>query len=478
MYDAFIAEWGNNVRQVTRFGGECVAGVAEYEAENNLPIVWGDAHQWINNPIMLGAYDWVQNNPNDPNQLPPRGAIIIWPLPNEHIAFFDHNLDNHQFMSYGQNSGGPLMHFQPHSWNNVAGWYVLKQAAPVVEAHPYTIETIPPKQVIINKLTHQWGLNYDNFTAIANNPVRPVVPGEVITVQAILHHNVGQSYYLPDASNPTGYNIVDCDDYVAPVVLAPAPLPPEPTPYVPPAAPEKIPTSTEPYPIVTPIPGYRNANAAANNVGPASLTVVPGDDYMVFNRVQKDGKDIAVNVTKVQGKSYAWINPNDNVPPPPPPPEFTPTNWDAPVTKPVPVTIPALPSIAKPAVSTDSAEKIRASYRAFYPGKNWPVDYKTSQDIVVYDQLHFGKEKHIAKGKIVAIYGSFVVNGQTYLRPSLPSDTQMYYMYGIPCKNIDSGAPYLDNEFNAADKILYGVEYWYDVAHKTIDGFFRAKKKK
>lgn len=138
MYDSFINEWGNNTRQVTKFGGECVALIAEFEAENNLPIIWGDAHVWANNPIMLLAYNWTTNDPTDPNQLPGRGDIVVWPLPNEHIAFFDHQLPDHQFMSYGQNSGGHLAHFQPHSWANVAGWYSLKQApaAPAPEPIP------------------------------------------------------------------------------------------------------------------------------------------------------------------------------------------------------------------------------------------------------------------------------------------------------------------------------------------------------
>jgi hypothetical protein len=244
-YDEFLNAWGNGVRQVTKYGGECVALVAEYEAETNRPIVWGDAVKWINHPVMLSAYTWIQNNPSDPNQLPNRGDIVVWNgnLPysggSGHIAFYDHNLANHQMMTYGQNSGGPTAHFQPHSWDYVSGWYTPRYiappapapaAAPAAIVHPYTISTEGfPKQVVFNKQAHKWGMNYDNFTAIANNPIAGGEhnPGDRITVYAICRHNIGYSYYLPDEHDPSGYNTLDCDDYVAPPVTpAPAPAPP------------------------------------------------------------------------------------------------------------------------------------------------------------------------------------------------------------------------------------------------------------
>ena len=141
-YDAFLGEW--NGRQVTAYEGECVALVAQYCVENSKPMVWGNAIDWANNPIMLSAFNWVQNDPNDPNQVPNRGDIIIWngDLPGSggfgHIAIFDELLPQpHTFQSFDQNWGGAEAHFQTHTWQWVLGWYnLIPDAPPVIAPHP------------------------------------------------------------------------------------------------------------------------------------------------------------------------------------------------------------------------------------------------------------------------------------------------------------------------------------------------------
>lgn len=431
MYDTFINEWGNNIKQVTRFGGECVAAIAEYEADNNLPIVWGDAHQWINNPVMLQAYDWVVNDPSDPNQLPPRGAIIIWGLPNEHIAFFDHQMDNHQFMSYGQNSGGNLLHFQPHSWKGVAGWYILKQPAsppPAPIVHPYTIEEITPKDIVINKQTWRWGMNYDNFTAIAANPIGGVINvGEVHTIRAICHHNIGYDYYLPDPNEPSGFNKLDCDDIPAPPPVAP------PTPSAPPAGAMTFPTSTDVYTLVVEMDGYLTSNSAANRLGLPPTKVPPGE-YMIFNDRRVDGNIVALNVTKVAGKPGAWINPLDNVIPKPPEPEPSPYVHPRSDT-----TEPVVPVVVEPVVET-----WKDTYKPFInlgTGEPEPRSYKVNLGGRIWNLDETGEKATVLlnKGEQVNVYGTVMRDGEKHYRLKLKRDTDFKLWLCVPQMFTDSG---------------------------------------
>jgi len=134
--DGMYGEW--NGKQVTAYGGECVALVAEYCHENSWPIVWGNAIDWANNPIMLPVFEWVLNIPSDLNQLPTRGDIIIWnaSLPGSggfgHIAIWDKVTGVGTFQSFDQNWGGAEAHIQQHNWLDVLGWFTPKPSAPVL----------------------------------------------------------------------------------------------------------------------------------------------------------------------------------------------------------------------------------------------------------------------------------------------------------------------------------------------------------
>lgn len=101
------------------------------------------------------------------------------------------------------------------------------QAAPAVAAPPYWVEGITPKQIITNKQpTTKWGMNYNNFTAMAANPIAKVAQGTIMTVVAVVHHAIGYTYYRTDANDPDGWNTLDCDDYTPPAAPA-APAVPE-----------------------------------------------------------------------------------------------------------------------------------------------------------------------------------------------------------------------------------------------------------
>lgn len=139
-YDAFLHEWMG--RQVTAYGGECVALVAQYCAENNKPIAWANAKDWWQNPALAGAFDFIANDPSNYNQLPARGNIIIWNgnLPGSggfgHIAIWDMVVRPGLFNSFDQNWGGAQAHFQQHTWDYIIGWLSPKLAPPAPAPHP------------------------------------------------------------------------------------------------------------------------------------------------------------------------------------------------------------------------------------------------------------------------------------------------------------------------------------------------------
>lgn len=151
-YDQFLAEWMG--RQVTAYGGECVALVAQYCAENNMPIAWANAKDWWQNPALAGAFDFIANDPSNYNQLPARGNIIVWngDLPGSggygHIAIWDMVVRPGLFNSFDQNWGGAQAHFQQHTWDYIIGWLSPKAApaapAPHPDPSPPPVDTTPP----------------------------------------------------------------------------------------------------------------------------------------------------------------------------------------------------------------------------------------------------------------------------------------------------------------------------------------------
>lgn len=137
-YDSFLNKW--NGKQVTAYGGECVALVAQYCAENSKPIAWANAKDWWGNGSLTGAFDFIKNNPADLKQIPARGDIMIWNgnLAGSdgfgHIAIFDKVSAPGVFVSFDQNWGGRQAHLVSHNWNNIIGWMTPKVAAPPVNA--------------------------------------------------------------------------------------------------------------------------------------------------------------------------------------------------------------------------------------------------------------------------------------------------------------------------------------------------------
>lgn len=283
--------------------------------------------------------------------------------------------------------------------------------------HPYTVENITPKQVKLNKNTHLWGLNYDNFTAINSNPQADITAGTVVTVTALLHHNIGYRYYLTNPHVASGYNIVDCDPYTPP----PPPPPPNPKP---PAGPLTAPSS-ETYQVIKDVGGYISSNQAVNYIN--QQVTVPVGTYFVFNKrfdVANPSKLIAINVTKTSGKPGAWINPLDNVEDPVP-------------TKPE---LPPEPSIAE--IASEPINDFTLTYKPLLgaDGQPKPQIYVAMRDVPVIDFTGKGKTITMPKYSVTWISGTFNHDGIEYALPKSAFDKGLWY-----------GIEWFDRETNLAN---------------------------
>ena len=142
-YDAFINKWlGQPIDWDGQYGPQCVDEIAEYCQENGKAIAYANAKDWANNPALAGDFDWTQNDPNDYNQIPNRGDIIVWSgdLPGSegygHIAIWDMVTGPGAFQSLDQNWGGQYVHFQSHNWQYILGWWTPKAVAPPAPVPP------------------------------------------------------------------------------------------------------------------------------------------------------------------------------------------------------------------------------------------------------------------------------------------------------------------------------------------------------
>lgn len=136
-YDGFINRWLNKAIDFDgQWGAQCVDMVAQYCVESGKPVAWANAKDWWQHPALTGAFDFIANDPNNANQLPSRGDIIIWNgnVPGSegfgHIAIWDMKTPS-GFQSLDQNWAGKWVHFVPnHSWQWVIGWMHPKAQTP------------------------------------------------------------------------------------------------------------------------------------------------------------------------------------------------------------------------------------------------------------------------------------------------------------------------------------------------------------
>lgn len=123
--------------------GQCVQLVAQYVSEVwNKPVIWADAYDWYASGRLPDQYVRVANDHNDPNQVPPRGALMIWApnLPGSggagHISIcWDARAGSTSFISFDSNWGGKIAHLVTHNWQYVVGW-IIPRGLPTITPAP------------------------------------------------------------------------------------------------------------------------------------------------------------------------------------------------------------------------------------------------------------------------------------------------------------------------------------------------------
>jgi hypothetical protein len=400
---------GHQVAYHGTYLGQCTVPVAYYVESligSRAPSMFGDrADGWgVDFPAVFSPF--FTHEAYQPGKAYPKGTILMWNSP--HIAIVLGSDGGNTVEVFEQNAdpdGAPCKSISRMVNNQ---YHVCTYAlVPVIEIPspapvlppppPYTVEQIDPKQVKTNKSpTYKWGMNYDNLSAMENNPVSTVSEGTIMTVVAIVHHNTGGQYYKTSLADPDGFNIVDCDNYTP----DPPPPAPEPAPYVPPTAALPVPTTEQKYLVVKTILYFRAATKAASHQD-AVGTVKPGS-YYIF-KTDPSGMQ---NITKTKGAPGFWINPEDNVPDVPPP----------------------LPVAATPAQVADNTWK--STYSSFSDDRT-PLKYTFVKNYTITDLGGQRPPINATIGQDIFIYGTFIKDGVMYYRPKLQADTNFAYYYGI-----------------------------------------------
>lgn len=157
--DDFVAKWDGQKLEITGAGTngdalyQCVDLANGYIRDVlGLPIIeWTNA---VDFPTKADPnhYDYIVNNPTDPNQIPTKGDLVVWKPSPGHIAVFLDKIDDNHFHSFDENF--PLYsvcHIQEHNWTNVIGWL-----------HPKPNDTIVIKKTDFENLVTKSG-KYDDF---------------------------------------------------------------------------------------------------------------------------------------------------------------------------------------------------------------------------------------------------------------------------------------------------------------------------
>lgn len=346
---------------------------------------------------------------------------------------------------YSDNGVHPLIYL---GWSeDLCGVQVVEYTAPAPVAPPFTIDVQPfSGQYTVNG--NKWNLDLQDFAAIAASPVAsaPITP-VTFTAQLTRSDLPQYTYYLEDGNVHQGYNSLDCQPYVAPVVAAP---------YIPPTAPNKG-TASETYTLLTTLPYYDSVTAVQNSN--ASVGTLPAKTYYVWSKAGVNNTYYNLTTDNSKNMNY-WVNTLYN---------------KAPVVRPMPPSATVAAVVNAPSITT---AEIRASYRSIPDG---PMDVSAKTNILVTDIVGPGTPITVAPGKPFHIYGTFRKNDQWYASPKInASDPEAAnYLYGIPIASSTSLEPFLEPTYGYPEVLRYGISALASkIKGQFIDGFLWPKKVK
>lgn len=227
-----------------------------------------------------------------------------------------------------------------------------------------------------------------------------------------------------------------------------------------PAGAMTVPTSTTKYPINTTLLTYGQMSDAQNRINPKGELMAGASWY---EYCEKGGM---LNITQTPGVSIGtWINPADNE-------------------APVPAPLPEPPSIKTESTPTKSAAPIETAtdiIHSFIPimPNGSPVECRVLQSVMAVDALGAGAPITATKDQYVKVYGTHEAGGHTYATVKSNDHTKKdQQMYGILITSRDNFAPYMNDPYSLGERLQVNWELIYDKVYQTIDGVFRALKKK
>lgn len=361
-----------------------------------------------------------------------------WPPVNDAIVKFIYKSSRtgaqvtHFCLVVDRNAGTILDSWDGHvkhtPYGNPVAWSTYERHAAQVIASPppaetpaFSIEGIASKTMQFKKNTHLWDLNQRSWPGMVNNPANDVQGGATFQTSRIAHHILTGSYYMPDGDESHGYNVVDCQDYVAPVPATPVTTLPPNAPLRPGGNPDNK------YTVIKTIPGYTTATNAGNHV--KQVNEVAAGDYFVYNTYPN--RDDLINVTSKLGTPGSWINKADNV-------------FEAPAPEPVAEVAPP-PPLEPPAPDThietapaDSTTPVpwRDTFKPF-PA---PVHYIAAKDITVEDLSGQQPDMPLKRYNpgvsqnqgVVSAFGTVTKEGVEYYRLKTNNDPDFNYWYAVP----------------------------------------------